>query len=50
MRPMIIDSLSNDKRIESPNRDKKTKQIKASDTKIVPFARGLRIVRLTFLS
>ncbi len=47
---MIIDSLSNDKRIESPNRDKKKKQINAFDTEIVPFARGLKIVRLTFLS
>ena len=49
-RPMIIDNLSNDKRIESPNRDKKKKQINAFDTEIVPFARGLKVVRLTFLS
>ena len=50
MRPIIIDNLPNDKRIKSPNRDNKIKQIKAPETEIVPFARGLRIVRLTFLS
>ena len=37
---MIIDSLPNDKRIESPNRDKKKKQINAFDTEITMFQLG----------